>query len=67
MKKLLPYAYLFIPTVYAFAQADDGHGHVHGVPEVADPSSRIYVMVGVGVVFALMIAWFVWSKRKSSQ
>lgn len=66
MKKLLPYAYLFIPTALALAHGGADDGHIEAVP-VADPGSRIYVMIGVGVVFALMVGWFVWSKVKSSK
>jgi hypothetical protein len=68
MNKALPYFYLtgamLMPTAYALAHGGEDDGHVDAVP-VADPSGRIYVMIGVGVVFALMIGWFVWSKIKS--
>jgi|GEM_PF-6345802 len=66
MKKLLPYAYLLMSTTIALAHGGADDGHVEAVP-VADPNSRIYVIISVGVVCALVIAWFVWSKRKSSQ
>ena len=68
MKKALPYLYLtsglLMPVAHALAhgEADDGH---MDTAAVADPSSRIYVLAGVGVVFALMIGWFIWSKMKN--
>lgn len=66
--KALPYIYLVgalvIPTAMALAHGGEDDGHVEDVA-VADPSKRIYVMIGVGVVFALMIGWFVWSKIKA--
>ena len=68
MKKTLPYLYLFgalvMPTTYALAHGgtDDGDGVD---PAAANPGNRIYVMIGVGIVFAAMIGWFVWSKMKS--
>lgn len=61
MKKLLPYLYLFIPTAIVLAEGTHGGGHPE---EVADPSKRIYVMIGVAIVFIAMISWFIWSKRK---
>lgn len=68
MKKTLPYLYLLgaltIPSTLALAHGDEVDGHAEDVA-VADPSSRIYVMIVVGVVFALMVGWFVWSKKKS--
>lgn len=68
MKKTLPYLYLFgalvVPTTIALADGSGEHAHAEDVA-VADPSSRIYVMVAVGVVFALMIGWVIWSKKKS--
>ncbi len=54
---------------WALAQmTDDGHGHVHGeiaTSTPADPEQRLYVMIGVGVIFVLLVAWFIWSKQKS--
>ena len=68
MHKTFSYLYLagalLMPTAYALAHGGEDDGHVDAVP-VADPSSRIYVMIAVGVVFALMIGWFIWSKIKS--
>ena len=69
MKKILPHLYLLgallVPTAYAAASGEESDGHSHEMVAVADPESRIYVMMGVGVVFALMVGWFVWSKIKS--
>lgn len=66
MKKAIPYLYLFMPTAIALASGNEADGHSHEVADVADPSKRIYVMVGVGVVFVAMVAWFIWSKRKAN-
>lgn len=69
MNKTISYLYLagavFMPTAYALAGGSDADGHGHGAPEVADPSTRKYVIVAVAVVFGLMIGWFIWSKIKS--
>ena len=68
MNNTLSYLYLIgaliVPTTIALADGSGEHAHAGDVA-VADPSSRIYVMIVVGVVFALMIGWFVWSKKKS--
>jgi len=62
MKKALCYLYLFMPTTIALAHGD-GDSHIDTV-DVADPSKRIYVMIGVGILFVAIVAWFIWSKRK---
>ncbi len=53
-----------MPTAFALAHGEMDDVHVEEVP-VADPGSRIYVMIAVAVVFVVMIGWFVWSKKKS--
>jgi hypothetical protein len=68
MKKTLAPLYLasafLLPTAYALAHGgvDDGDGDAVAV---ADPSQRKYVIIGVGLVCALMLGWFIWSKVKS--
>lgn len=63
MKKILPHLYvgagLLIPITKVLAHGGVDDGHV----DVADPSKRIYVAIGVGITLVLMIAWFIWSKR----
>ena len=61
MKKLLPYIYLFTPTLVAFANGGDDHGAAVAEP---NPEQRTYVMIGVGVVLVLMVVWFIVSKMK---
>lgn len=71
MKKIISLVFYLVLPFMALAQVtDDGHNHVHGeiaTSTQADPEQRIYVMIGVGVVFAIMIGWFVWSKMKSTK
>ncbi len=68
MHKALPYLYLastlLVLTALALAHGGIDDGHTDEVA-VADPGSRIYVMIGVGVVFLLMVGWFIWAKIKS--
>ena len=68
MKNTISYLYLagalLMPSAHAIAHGGVDDGHTEEVA-VADPGSRIYVMIGVGVVFALMIGWFVWARIKS--
>ncbi len=70
MKKITSVLFYFAIPIITLAQAvDDGHGHVHGevtTTTPADPEQRVYVMIGVGIIFVLLVAWFVWSKKKSS-
>lgn len=70
MKKITSVLFYFAFPIITFAQAvDDGHGHVHGeiaTSTPADPEQRLYVMIVIGVIFVLLIAWFVWSKKKSA-
>ena len=70
MNKTISYLYLsgalFIPSAIALAHGGEVDGHVETeVVDVVDPTGRKYVMIGVAVVFALLIAWFVNSKMKS--
>jgi|GEM_PF-4611459 len=62
LSSLYLFAALTIPTAYALADGTDDHSHAEAV---TNPGGRIYVMIGLGVVFLLMLAYIINAKMKS--